>query len=87
MYQSFGSQLFRTINEIQSRPGALEITRSVMTFLFNVEFIAILCSLRLVLEEKASKEMYESSRFSKFTFVTRNYEHFPQSNQSKVYER
>ena len=60
MYESSGSQFFRTTTGIQSGP---EPGRFVMTFLTILGVMEILCSFRLVLEGKTSKEIAESSRF------------------------
>ena len=63
MYESSGSQFFRTTTGIQSGPDAFDESRFVMTFLTILGVVEILCSLRLVLEGKTSKEIPESSRF------------------------
>ena len=63
MYESSGSQFFRTITGIQSGPDAFDESRFVMTFLTIVGVIDILCSFRLVLEGKTGKDIPESSRF------------------------
>ena len=63
MYESSGSQFFRTTTGIQSGPDAFDESRFVMTFLTILGVIDILCSFRLVLEGKAGKEIPESSRF------------------------
>ena len=60
MYESSGSQLFRTTTGIQSGPGNFEEWRSIMTFLANFGVIEILCNFRLVLEGKTGKETPES---------------------------
>ena len=44
------------------RTDAFDESRFVMTFLTTLGLIEILCSFRLVLEEKTSKEIPESSR-------------------------
>ena len=62
MYESSGSQFFRTTTRIQSGPGALDESRFVMTFLTIFGVIEIFCSFRLVLEGKKGKEIPESSR-------------------------
>ena len=59
MYESLGSQFFRTTTGIKPEPGAFDESRFVMTFLTTLE---ILCSFRLVLEEKRGKEIPKSSR-------------------------
>ena len=63
MYESSGSQFFRTTTGIQSEPDAFHQSRFVMTFLTILGVMEILCSFRLVLEEKTGKEIPESSRF------------------------
>ena len=63
MYESSGSQLFRTTTGIQSGPDAFDESRFVMTFLTILGVTEILCSFRLVLEGKTGKEIPESSRF------------------------
>ena len=62
MYESSGSQFFRTTTGIQSGPDAFDESRFIMTFLTILGVIEILCSFRLVLEEKTGKEIPESSR-------------------------
>ena len=63
MYESSGSQFFRTSTGIQSGPDAFDESRFIMTFLSILGVTEILCSFRLVLEGKAGKEIPESSRF------------------------
>ena len=63
MYESLGSQFFRTTTEIQSGPDAFDKSRFIMTFLTILGVMDILCSFRLVLEGKTDKEIPESSRF------------------------
>ena len=63
MYESSGSQFFRTTTGIQSGADAFDESRFVMTFLTILEVTDILCSLRLVLEGKTGKEIPDSSRF------------------------
>ena len=63
MYESSGSQFFRTTTGIQSGPDAFEESRFVMTFLTILGIINILCCFRSVLEGKTGKEIPESSRF------------------------
>ena len=60
MYESSGSQFFRTTTGIQSGPDAFDDSRFVMTILGVTQ---ILCSFRLVLEGKTGNEIPESSRF------------------------
>ena len=62
MYESSGSQFFRTTTGIQSGPDASDESRFVMTFLTILGVMEILCSFRLVLEGKTGKEIPESSR-------------------------
>ena len=63
MYESSGSQFFRTTTGIQSGPDAFEESRFVMTLLTILGVMEILCSFRLVLEGKTGKDLPESSRF------------------------
>ena len=63
MYESSGSQFFRTTTGIQSGPDAIDESRFVMTFLTILGVMEILCSFRLVLEGKTGKEVPGSSRF------------------------
>ena len=63
MYESSGSQFFRTTTGIQSGPEAFDKSRFVMTFLTILGVMEILCRFRLVLEEKTGKEIPESLRF------------------------
>ena len=62
MYESSGSQFFRTTIGIQSGPDAFDGSRFIMTFLTILLVIKILCSFRLVLEGKTGTEIPESSR-------------------------
>ena len=62
MKESSGSQFFRTITGIQSGPDAFDKSRLIMTFLAILRVTKILCSFKLVLEDKTSKEISESSR-------------------------
>ena len=62
IYESSGSQFFRTTTGIQSGPGAFDKSRFIMTFLTILEVTEILCSFKLVLEGKTGKEIPESSR-------------------------
>ena len=63
MYESSGSQFFRTITEIQTGPDAFDESRFVMFFSIILRVMERLCSFRLVLEGKTGKEILESSRF------------------------
>ena len=62
MYESSGSQFFRTTTGIQSGPDAFDESRFVMTFLTILGVTEILCSFRLVIEGNTCKEIPESSR-------------------------
>ena len=62
MYESSGSQFFRTNTGIRSGPDAFDESRFVMTFLNILGVMEILCSFKLVLEGKTGKEIPESSR-------------------------
>ena len=62
MYESSGSQFFRTATGIQSGPYAFDESRFVMTVLTILGFIEILCCFRLVLEGKTGKEIPKSSK-------------------------
>ena len=62
MYESSGSQLFRTNTGMQSGPDAFDESRFVMTFLTILGVMEILCSFRLVLEGKTGRKIPESSR-------------------------
>ena len=63
MYESSGSQFFRTTAGVESGPDVFDESRFVMTFLTILGVMEILCSFRLVLEGKTGKEIPESSRF------------------------
>ena len=63
MYESSGSQFFRTTTGIQSGPDAFDESRFAMTFLTILGVMDIFCSFRLVLEGKTGKEITKSSRF------------------------
>ena len=60
LYESLGSQFFRTTTGIKSVPGIFDESRLVMTFLTKLVVTEILCSFRLVIEGKAGKEIPES---------------------------
>ena len=62
MYESSGSQFFRTTTGIQSGPDTFDKSRFIMTFLTILGVTEILCSFKLVLEGKTGKEIPESSR-------------------------
>ena len=62
MYESSGSQFFRTTTGIRSGPDAFDKSRFIMTFLTILGVTEILCSFKLVLEGKTGKEIPKSSR-------------------------
>ena len=62
IYESSGSQFYRTTTGIQSGQDKFDESRFVVTFLTILGVMEILCSFRLVLEGKASKEIPEPSR-------------------------
>ena len=62
MYESSGSQFFRTTTGTQSGPDAFDESRFVMTLLTILRVTEILRSFRLVLEGKTGKEIPETSR-------------------------
>ena len=62
MYESAGSQFFRTTTGVQSVPDAFDESRFVMTFLTILGVMEIVCCYRLVLAGKAGNEIPESSR-------------------------
>ena len=62
IYESSGSQFFRTTTGIKSGPHAFDESRFFMTFLTLLGLTEILCSFRLLLEGKIVKEILESSR-------------------------
>ena len=59
IYESSSLQFFRTTTGIQSGPDTFDESRFVMTFLTIFRVTEILCSFRLVLEGKTSKEIPE----------------------------
>ena len=63
MYESSGSQFFRTTTRIQPGPDTFDESRFVMTILTILGVMEILCNFRLALEEKLGKEISESSQF------------------------
>ena len=74
MYQSSCSQFFRTTTGIQSGPDTFDESRFVMAFLTILGVTEILCSFKLVLEEKTGKEIPESSRLELLEkFLTNNF--------------
>ena len=62
MYESSGSQFFRTTTGIQPGPDAFDESMFVMTFLNIFGVTEILCGFTLVLKGKTGKEIPESSR-------------------------
>ena len=62
MYESSGSQFFRTNTWIQMGPVASYQSKLFMTILTILGVKEILCSFRLVLEGKTGKKMSKSSR-------------------------
>ena len=62
VYESSGSQFFKTTPGIQSGPDAFDKSRLVMTFLTNMGVREIRCSFRLVIEGKIGKDIPASSR-------------------------
>ena len=61
MYGSSGSQVFRTTTEIKSGPDTLDESGFVMNFLTALGVMEIFCTIRLVLEGRAGKEIQEFS--------------------------
>ena len=57
MYESSGSQVFRTITRIQSGPNAFDESMFVMAFLTILGVTEISYTFRLVLEGKTDKEI------------------------------
>ena len=62
MYESSGSQFFRSTTGIHTGLDTFDKSRFVMIFLTILGVIEILCSFRLVLEGKTGKEIPKSSR-------------------------
>ena len=62
MYESSGSQFFRTTTRVQSGPDTFDESRFVMTFLTILGVTEILCNFRLILEGNTGKAITESSR-------------------------
>ena len=74
MYESSGSQFFRTTTGIQSGPDAFDESRFVMTFLTILGVMEISCNFRLVIEGKTGKEIPESSRLESLArFLANNF--------------
>ena len=72
MYESSGSQFFKTTTGIQSGPDAFDESRFVMTFLTILGVMETSCSFRLVLKGKTGTEIPESSRFEFLVKVLAN---------------
>ena len=62
MYESSGSQFFRTTTGTQPEADAFNESWFIMTFLTILGFAEILCSFRLAVEEKTGKKIPELSR-------------------------
>ena len=62
MYESSGSQFFRTTTGIRSGLDTFDESSFILTLLTILGVMEILCSFRLVLEGKTGKEIPESSR-------------------------
>ena len=62
MYESSGSQFFRTTTRIRSGLDTFDESRFILTFLTILGVMEILCSFRLVLGGKTGKEIPELSR-------------------------
>ena len=76
MYESSGSQFFRTNTGIQSGPGFFDESRFVMTFL-TIFGIMEICNFRLVLERKTGEEIPESSKLESLEkFLANNFVQF-----------
>ena len=71
MYESSGSQFFRTTTGIQSGPDAFDKSRFIMIFL-TIMGVTETCSFRLVLEGKTGKEIPESSRLEFLEKISAN---------------
>ena len=83
MYESSGSQFFRTTTGIQSGPDFFDESRFVMTFLTIFGIMEILCNFRLVLERKTGEEIPESSKLESLEkFLANNFVQFvPHGNK------
>ena len=74
MYESSGSQFFRTTTGIQSGPDTFEESKFIMVFLTILGVMEILFSFRLVLEGKTGKDIQEPSRLEFFKeFLANNF--------------
>ena len=62
MYESSGSQFFKTTTGIQSSSDAFDESRLIFTFLTILGVTEKLCIFRLVLEGKMGKDMSESPK-------------------------
>ena len=60
MYESSGSQFFKTTTGIQSGPDKIDESRFVMTFSTILGVMEISYGFRLLLEEKTGKKILES---------------------------
>ena len=77
MYESSGSQFFRTTTGIQSGPDFFDESRFVMTFLTIFGIMEILCNFRLVLERKTGEVIPESSKLESLEkFLANNFVQF-----------
>ena len=63
MYESSGSQFFRTTAGIQSGPDAFDESRFIMTFLTVLGVMEILCSFRLVLGKQVKRYQSHQDEF------------------------
>ena len=61
IYESSGSQFFKTTTGIQSGPDAFDNSRIIMTFL-TTSGVREICDFRLFVEGKTVKQTPESSR-------------------------
>ena len=62
MYESSGSQFFRTTARIQSGPDTFGESRLFMTFLSNFGATEILCKFRSILDGKTDKDISKPLR-------------------------
>ena len=91
MYESSGSQFFRTTTGIQSGPDAFDKSRFITIFLTILGVLEILCSFNLVLEGKTRKETAEPSRLefkekfsaNKFCFIRCRRQHLQPVEQRR----
>ena len=74
MYESLGSQFFRTTTGIESGLEAFDESRFYMTFVTILGVIETLCSFRLVIEGKSVKDIPEPLRLEFIeTFSAKNF--------------